>query len=403
MKKVHSYLSLLLVAAMLCLLFSACGATSPQPAGTSGSENPNAAESTAPESPSSTAITTNSDAFDSFARPAVKTDGKLTVAYIHQKPTVESQSRSIYQAGIEAAHRGWTLLDMNFNNDSEWPDLMKSAINQGVDAIILGSTETMDAKTDLIAQARNAGIGVYCNDNQVVSGVIMNSTMPNGSAAMDLIYKIMDDYNYTANVGIITVGNVQVHIERTDPIAAVCGVYSNMKVVDKFDLSSYSGDPQTGAYDAATSWFQKYGTDLTGVIASCDFVGMPAAEAAQAAGASVNPNFFVAGIDGGSSAWSYIRQGGYYKYCYSQPFELFTHKVFEVIDQLQAKGLNPGDVGCDITHAGQTLYSVGKVVTLDNCPKVGESIHSAFSYYDPSDTAAWYNWTDNGGAYVITE
>ena len=132
---------------------------------------------------SNSSVKGSGGAFDEFERPKLVEDGKLKIACIHPKPEVESQKRSIIQCELEAENRGWEFQDIVYPSDAEWADLFKNVMNQGVDAIILGSTESMEAKVDLIQEARNAGIGVYSNDNQVVPGVIMNSTMPNGIAA----------------------------------------------------------------------------------------------------------------------------------------------------------------------------------------------------------------------------
>lgn len=113
----------------------------------------------------------------------------------------------------------------------------------------------------------------------------------------------------------------------------------------------------------------------------------------------MNPDLFVAGIDGGSDAWNYIRSGGYFKYSYAQPFEMFTHKVFEAIEQIQVKGLNPGDEGCILAKSGEVLYSEGLVISQENVPEVGANINSAFDYYD-DDPDAWYNWE---GTYTVSE
>ncbi len=337
--------------------------------------------------------------FDEFTRPRIAEDGKLTVACIHPKPEVESQKRSIIQCELECENRGWEFQDVVYQEDAEWADLFKNLINQDVDVIILGSTESMEAKVDLIAEARNAGIGIYSNDNQVVSGVIMNSTMPNGSAAMELIYKIGNDIGWEGSIGFSTMAAIQVHNERILPIQAICDIYVNMSVLDTVDSLAGGTDQATYVGDSAKALMQKYGKDMRGWIGSCDYIAMPVAEAAQQNPDLVHDDFFVAGIDGGSDAWSYIRSGSYFKYSYAQPFEMFTHKVFECIEDIQVDGLNPGDEGCIIAKAGEVLYSEGIVITPENVPEVGANINSVFDYYD-DDADAWYNWE---GTYEITE
>lgn len=382
-------ISILVCAVMTVLLLAGCNDTSDKkkPSGSN----------TATEDANKTG---SSGSFDDFARPRIVSDGKVTVACIHPKPEVESQKRSILQCELEAKNRGWKFQDVVYQSDSEWADLFKNLVNQDVDAIILGSTESMESKIDLIQGARNKGIGIYSNDNQVVDGVIMNSTMPNGSAAMGLIYRIGNDIGWEGKIGFATVAAIQVHQERILPIQSICELYANMEVVETVDGAAGGNDPFTYVGDAAKTWFQKYGTELRGAIGSCDAFAMPMAEAAEQSGDLVNPDFFTAGIDGGSDAWSYIRSGGYFKYSYAQPFEMFTHKVFEVIDRIQVKGLNPGDEGCLLSTSGEVLYSEGLVITKDNVPKVGANINSIFDYYDENEKDAWYNWE---GTYTVSE
>ena len=64
---------------------------------------------------------------------------------------------------------------------------------------------------------------------------------------------------------------------------------------------------------------------------------------------------WVAGIDGGAQAWSYIRDNTPLKYSYAQPFELYVHNVFEIINSTQVLGANPGDDGSMILASGETL------------------------------------------------
>ena len=78
---------------------------------------------------------------------------------------------------------------------------------------------------------------------------------------------------------------------------------------------------------------------------------------------------------------------------------MFTHKVFEAIDQIQVQGLNPGDDGCILEKAGEVLYTEGIIVTPDNVPEVGANINSIFDYYT-DDADEWYNWD---GTYSVGE
>ena len=131
---------------------------------------------------------------------------------------------------------------MPYYQDNEFIDKFRNAINQEVDVIILGSVESMESKADLIAEARNKGIGVYGIDNNLVPGILVNSTMPNGIAAMELMYAIGEDCEWQANVTIITAPTIQVHIERTEPIKGLINVYSGLELLDEVDSTSGGND-----------------------------------------------------------------------------------------------------------------------------------------------------------------
>lgn len=397
--------SILMCASLTAMLIAGCSGGDSNQGGNSSDSNTQTTSETETEDGDEETDTSNSSvkgsggAFDEFERPKLIEDGKLKIACIHPKPEVESQKRSIIQCELEAENRGWEFQDIVYPSDAEWADLFKNVMNQGVDAIILGSTESMEAKVDLIQEARNAGIGVYSNDNQVVPGVIMNSTMPNGIAAMNLMYQIGNDIGWSGKIGFSTMATIQVHQERVLPMQAICDVYANLATLDTIDSTAGGTDQATYVGDAAKALFQKNGTDMRGFIGSCDYIAMPVVEAAQQNPDLVHSDFFVAGIDGGSDVWSYIRGGTYYKYNYAQPFEMFTHKVFEAIDQIQVQGLNPGDDGCILEEAGEVLYTEGIIVTPDNVPEVGANINSIFDYYT-DDADEWYNWD---GTYSVGE
>ena len=130
---------------------------------------------------------------------------------------------------------------------------------------------------------------------------------------------------------------------------------------------------------------------------------MGAAEVIKANGDPNGEKCFVIGIDGGKQSWAYIRDDSPLKYSYAQPMELFAHQVSELVRQIQIEGMNPGDPGCLLDKAGNAIYTEGTIVTKDNVPAIGTSIHSAFDYYDASVTgeAAWWDWTDGPGIYMV--
>lgn len=70
--------------------------------------------------------------------------------------------------------------------------------------------------------------------------------------------------------------------------------------------------------------------------------------------------------------------------------------MFDVIEDIQVEGLNPGEEGCAIKTSGETLYCTGTLVSRENVPQSGEPIQKVFSYYT-DDPDAWYNWE---GSYI---
>ena len=344
------------------------------------------------------------EAFDAYARPKVVEAPK--VAMLIRSADSESQLRSRQQGEIECAHRGWEFLPIVYEMDTNFRDAFQNAMNQGVDAIIINSTESLESRLDLIESARNAGVGIYCNDVMVVDGVIMNSTMPNGVAAMELLYRIGEDYGWKLNMCTVDYNAQQITVERNEGVKAFAqsaGCYPDFTYLA-------SDDPMVGpnagiqaAYDIAQAWLQQYGEDVNFFWSCADIVGIPVAEAISQNGDPTGEKAFTCGFDGGLQAWSYIRNNTPFKYSYAQPFELYVHKVFEAINDIQVKGINPGDEGCCLSFCGETLYSTGGIVTQANCPAVGTNIHEIFDYYNPDDTEAWYTWTDGPGPYMVEE
>jgi DNA-binding LacI/PurR family transcriptional regulator len=407
MKKSGKIFGLIIAMMMVIPMIAACGTA--QPAATTAPvvEQPTTAvvveQPTTAAPATTTGGTITGTAFDAWIHPRIKADGKITLAYVHSVPTAESQFRSVQQAQVECAHRGWTYVDMVYPDISKVRDTILNAINQNVDIILMGNTQSMESYTSLFDQARTAGIGVYNNDNQLVPGILMNSTMPNGVSAMLLMYAIGVAHGWKDSIGFITVPTIQVANERIEPMKALLGAYPNEEVLGTEDTSTNPSGNTVGAYEVAKAWVQKYGTDMTGIIAFADSLGMAATEGLIASGDANGTKYWVAAIDGGSQGWGYIRNITPFQFSYAQPFELYTHKIFEVMDQLQVKGLNPGDPGCDIKASGDTLYSTGLVITRENVPAVGQNIHSVYSYYDANDTTAWYTWNEGPGIYKIIE
>ena len=409
-KHTKRFLALFLSMVML-VLCAGCGATpagEEQPASAPVAEQP---ETEAPEADTQPEADAENaapvadgeyKAFDNYPHPVVKTDGKLTIGFVSDKPEFESIQRILQQLRLECVHRDWELVEVVYESEQDLRDKILNLINQQVDVILNFSLTNMDSKQDLVAQARNAGIGWYNTDTQVVDGVISNSAMPDGLAGAKLMYAIGEKSSWKEGISVITKKSIQVHYERTDVMSAIANCYSTSNVLAEQDIAAVTYDELQAANDFAKTWVTQYGDQLTGIVTSTDYFGVPVAEALMQAGVD---DVWVSGFDGGSQTWSYIRNNTPLQYSYAVPDELFVHMALEVIDDIQVKGMNPGDEGCTISHVGEIMYCEGIVIDRSNCPPVGTNIHAVFDYYggDPSKEDAWYNWNDGDGAYVVTD
>jgi ABC-type sugar transport system substrate-binding protein len=348
-------------------------------------------------------VVSDKEPFDEFPRPRIVTDRPLKVAFITHPSEAESRERTLKQNQIEAAHRGWELTVITVEDATEYKDAMLTAISLDVDAIHLGNLNSMESLVDVIAQARNAGIGVYNDDNQVVAGIIGNSTMPNAVASTALLYKVGEDYQWNANVCYPSIPVMQVHNERLLAVLGTADAYPSWNTLEVVDVTTWPGGIEASLFEIPTGWMDKYGDELTGIYCTADVICMSAAEAIMSRGLT-GDDIWVAAIDGGSDAFAYIRNETPFMYVYAQPFEAYAHFTNEIIADIQVKGLNPGDPGCIISQVGEAIYSEGVIVTRDNCPPVGVSIHTIYDYYDPdAGEDVWYKWPEEGGPYIISE
>ncbi len=345
-------------------------------------------------------------AFDEFARPKLAGDIPY-VAFLNTQLQSSGAQQKERQFMIEVNHRGWKYEYVVIEDDSEFRDAFQSLINLGVDAIFLSNLEKMDAKVDLIAEARNAGIGVYNIDNQVVKGIVANSTQQNATAAIELLYAVGEAYSWDANLCTMQAYGIQVHHERIDTVKALCNgnSYPNFVVIAEEDLASTELAPQQAAYEFTQAWMQQYGEDVDIIYCPWDGGAIGAAEAIMQAGDAHGDKTITVSTDGGNDAWAYLRNDTPLKFCYNQPFELYAHNIFEAFVQIQVEGMQPGDSGCLINRAGETIAATGSVATVNNCPEPGWSIHQVFNFYggDPNDAEAWYNWTDGPGILYLSE
>jgi ABC-type sugar transport system substrate-binding protein len=347
----------------------------------------------------------SSKAFDSYTRPVVTAKDKMKVVYLISNMTDESNIRSEQQAEIEAKHRGWDYQVINYETSDNFRQYFQNAINQKPTAIIIGITQSFNSYQDLVATARNQGIGVYSNDNSVIDGVISNSTMDNKDAARMLMDQVIADHGDSINAAVYELAMSEVMTNRANEAESIIKSSEHkMTLLASLDLAS-TGDLNTAGFTVAQTWLQQFGDKLNFIFCGADTPAMSASEAITQAGDPNGNKTFVAGVDGGSASWHYIRSNTPLKYTYSQPFEYFTHQTFEIINQIQVEGLNPGDQNCLTKKAGDTVTAKGIVTTVKNVPKVGDTISSVFNYYgqDPNDKNAWYNWNDGPGIYTVTD
>lgn len=347
--------------------------------------------------------------FDDFARPQlVAADETFRLGAIAKDISAESIFRVDHQLQIECAHRGWEYVPVYYETEANYNDAFMSLINQGVHAIVLMNPMSVETHVDLYEMAREMGIGVYSIIGSIDKGIITDIGIPGAVASMQLLYRIGIDYNWDLDIAAIRCDSQMASSERMYPLIGYleAGFRPNMRLVVTDDISALLtslGSSMMAGQEMARTWIQKYGDEINCIFSYSDNGAMGAAEVVKANGDPNGEKCFVVGIDGGKQSWAYIRDDSPLKYSYAQPMELFAHQMAELIKQIQIQGLNPGDEGCLLDKAGNAIYTEGSIVTKDNVPAVGASIHCAFDYYDETITGedAWWNWTDGPGIYMV--
>lgn len=327
---------------------------------------------------------------DNFPIPHALPDNPV-VAFVGHSLSSESCQRNVQHFEIECAARGWTSrVEMAGGELGPQHDMIETLINVGVDAIILQYVH-VQGLTDVIAQAREQGIGVYCLDTEPMPGVIVNATMPGGIAGAEMAYYGL---NRLGNVGGVVYISCKWHIARRRAAAATAIIddFSNMEslATEWVTMANYSGD----SYDFMDNWLTRFGTDIKWVFGGWDTLGMFAAKAVLDRGYTAE-DIFCTGIDGGAEAFRLIRDPSEpFVASYAQPFELYCHTLMEAIQEIQVEGIAPYTAESMIPIS-KVIYCKGGLVTEENCPPSGASVHSLFEYYDPNAGAdAWYNWGD---------
>jgi len=327
---------------------------------------------------------------DEFPMPNPLSDNPV-IAFVGHSLSSESCQRNVQHFEIECAERGWTArVEMAGGELGPQHDMMETLINAGVDAIILQYVH-VQGLTDVIAQARGQGIGVYCLDTEPMDGVIVNATMPGGIAGAEMAYYGL---NRLGNVGGVVYLSCKWHIARRRAAAAtpIIDDFPNMEslATEWVTMEDYSGD----SYNFMNDWLTRFGDEIKWVFGGWDTLGMFAAKAVLDRGYTAD-DIFCTGIDGGAEAFRLIRDPSEpFVASYAQPFELYCHTLMEAIDEIQVEGIAPYTAGSMIPIS-KVIYCKGGLVTEENCPPAGASVHSLFEYYDPNaGDDVWYNWGD---------
>lgn len=333
--------------------------------------------------------------------PRVVIDRPLVLGYQMTEVAHESSQRIFLQVQNEAEKRGWKLIA---NTDAD--DVVKQRaglenfINQDVDAIIVfnGVMETWE---DLILKAREKGIGFYSIDTGLSDGVIINTTQQNGVAGAKMVYFGVDKLMERGGGNVLVINCPEQLVYRQRSAAAKGLLETEWPEIEMvgYEIMQSIITSWKDAYDITQNYLAKYDNDIQWIFAPWDGAGWSAAKAVLEAGLT-RDDVFITGIDGGSNAYSEIRKGSPFIACLSQPFELYTHDVCEVVNQVQIEGIAPGENGSIVPNS-RSLYGLGVVTSSSNLPEPGTNIHEVFkdSYYDPNNKDAWYFW---GKPYIIT-
>jgi ABC-type sugar transport system substrate-binding protein len=330
-------------------------------------------------------------AAQSLPVPRVVTNRPLVLGFQTNTLMPESAQRIYLHIQIEAKHRGWKLVS---NLDTATEDLQRAGlenfINQDVDAIVF-FTGTPETWTDIIIKAREKGIGFYSIDTGLRDGIIVNTTQSNGVAGAKMIHYGVDRLKERGNVLVINYPVAVVYRQRGAVAKGLLETeWPNIKMVGYEFMSPEAMNKS--CFEITQNYLTKYDNDIQWVFNIADSMGFASARAAEEAGLT-REDLFVTGIDGGTQAYAEIRNGTPFTATLSQPFELYTHNVCEVINQIQIEGIAPGEPD-SMVPASRTIYSEGVVTTPENVPSVGTVIHELFrdSYYDPNNKDAWYFW-----------
>ena len=342
------------------------------------------------ENASETTAVGSGEQFDQYVYPNIQAEGGLKVGCLHPLANYPSVYRSLAQIQLECARYGWEYVDGLYETTDQTRDVWEALINAGCDVIFLEGVDDPSSYDDLIAKSREAGIGLYATETEMVDGIICNAMVAGATASAEMFYFLAGQTGFNANVAIPYAAGSQAHCERSSVWYGLLeqGVFNGMTLLAYEDMGG-PNESMENCYNTVLAWLQQYGDELDIIYASSDSFGQMAAEAVISAG--YEGEIITAGIDGDSSSFAALTAGGPFQATYMVPCELLAHSVAEVIYQIQVQGIAPGESGSSISESGETIYKTGGIVTASNLPEAGEPIHACFEYYDAEDTDAWYN------------
>lgn len=325
--------------------------------------------------------------------PGVVKDRPLKISFVSMSLGPESMQRNYLQSKIEAAARGWEWSESTGHDTAVVQrEAFATVIETKPDAIVVVYMN-LPSFNDLIIEARKQGIGVYCIDSGIVDGVVADATQPNAIAGVTVLYW---GINYLGKKGAMAFTNCEepqawMVWERVIPARAL--IDEDFTFIENLGTYNYAiASYLEQSFTTGTTLADKYGDKLDWVFACCDPNGVPVAKGLMTAGMK-REQAIVTGIDGGTEAFNMIREGTPFIATYAQPFEKYAHDL-ELIDQIQVKGIFPGDKGSSIQNYGEIIYESGMMITPSNVPAIGTSVYETFNYWgeDPDDSDAWVNW-----------
>lgn len=391
-------LALILALVLVAGLFVACSETPADGVTDAPSSNP--VDPDTPDDPANPAVDVSKlEAFDNYPYPSVKTDGKLKVGCLHPLAQYTSVVRILSQIQIECANRGWEYVDGLYESTDQTRDVWEALINAGCDVIYIEGVDDLESYGDMVQKSRNAGIGLYGTETNMSDGVIAIVNSTGATAAMQIFYYMASLKNFEGKIAMGCAMGAQQHVERTAPwfglMTDTDGVWSGMELVAYEDMGGPNESMQN-MYDTTIAWIQQYGKDLDMIYASSDSFGQMAAEALMTEGYT-SADVITGGIDGDSTSFAAIKdEKNPFVATYIQNQEEWVHKLFELMDEIQVRGIAPGATGSSIPFSGYFIYMEGKMVTENNLPASGSTIHTVFDYYDANDPNGWWNWTADG-------